>query len=513
VAVLLHYLQNLTADLIGQHGGPEENAGFEIVPIPTPTGDFHILAGHYYVHGILCEADPLAVPILLPDQETDTVTLESDRVAFRKDQYIEMVGDNTRKIYRLGNVDGRSLQLATPGKIAPKDFSRPRIRPVISFRLQPDFPVPEDDKIPMDGGAKCLVYLDVWERHLTQIEDESIREVALAGPDTATRAKVVWQVKVTGQTPPDLSFPTGSHKISPKDWPQWVEMFQPTQCGLLKARVRSQEASTDPCVISPKSQYRGAENQLYRVEIHKGGGPWDGNGNSKAAAATFKWSRENGSVVFPISELNGSKVTVESLGHDDPLSLKIGDWVEVVDDDYTLRGSAQSLLQVIEMDRTDRVVTLSDEPDGTVGRAPAKHPILRRWDHRAGDAAQGGVTLQEGAALVTEEADSNMWLDLEDGIQIQFQPSGDPKTPNRYRTSDYWLIPARVATGDVEWPKLRDAEGRLVLDGENQSQPSALPPHGVEHHYAPLAVLTLDSNGNVTSATPDLRHTFKPKAS
>jgi len=41
---------------------------------------------------------------------------------------------------------------------------------------------------------------------------------------------------------------------------------------------------------------------------------------------------------------------------------------------------------------------------------------------------------------------------------------------NTYRTGDYWLIPARTATGNVEWP-----------DGK------ALPPKGVDHHYAPLA--------------------------
>ncbi|MBA3493950.1 MAG: hypothetical protein H0T87_07525, partial [Gammaproteobacteria bacterium] len=58
---------------------------------------------------------------------------------------------------------------------------------------QPDYPLKEGEKL--DNG-NYLVYLDVWERHLTYIEDDLIREVALGGPDTATRAKIVWQVKV-----------------------------------------------------------------------------------------------------------------------------------------------------------------------------------------------------------------------------------------------------------------------------------------------------------------------------
>jgi len=41
-------------------------------------------------------------------------------------------------------------------------------------------------------------------------------------------------------------------------------------------------------------------------------------------------------------------------------------------------------------------------------------------------------------------------LTLADGVQIQFQKS-DPDGPaETYRTGDYWLIPARTATGDVE---------------------------------------------------------------
>ena len=59
--------------------------------------------------------------------------------------------------------------------------------------------------------------------------------------------------------------------------------------------------------------------------------------------------------------------------------------------------------------------------------------------------------------------------------------------PGEYRTGDYWLIPARVATGDIEWPR-------------TGSKPDFLPPRGVEHHYAPLGQLTWDGKAwNVTS--------------
>src|SRR5215211_207030 len=66
-AILLHYLQTLAKDLIGEHGGPGKvdgtpGDGFKITPLLDAnnrpvTNDFAIVKGHYYVDGILCEND------------------------------------------------------------------------------------------------------------------------------------------------------------------------------------------------------------------------------------------------------------------------------------------------------------------------------------------------------------------------------------------------------------------------------------------------------------------------
>nr|HMN60615.1 DUF6519 domain-containing protein [Anaerolinea sp.] len=53
---------------------------------------------------------------------------------------------------------------------------------------QPAAPIPAN-------GQRDFFYLDVWERHVTAVEDGSIREVALGGPDTATRVQTVWQAR------------------------------------------------------------------------------------------------------------------------------------------------------------------------------------------------------------------------------------------------------------------------------------------------------------------------------
>ena len=57
VGILLHYIRSLAAHLIGPHGGPAEDLGFEIQP--NDTNYFTIGPGYYYVDGILCENDIL----------------------------------------------------------------------------------------------------------------------------------------------------------------------------------------------------------------------------------------------------------------------------------------------------------------------------------------------------------------------------------------------------------------------------------------------------------------------
>ena len=60
--------------------------------------------------------------------------------------------------------------------------------PGCAYRAQPHYPLTDEEKAVDFSKGSWLVYLDVWERHITYLEDEHIREVALGGPDTATRA-------------------------------------------------------------------------------------------------------------------------------------------------------------------------------------------------------------------------------------------------------------------------------------------------------------------------------------
>jgi Family of unknown function (DUF6519) len=91
-----------------------------------------------------------------------------------------------------------------------------------------------------------------------------------------------------------------------------------------------------------------------------------------------------------------------------------------------------------------------------IGANLAKHPLMLCWDQtrvsvdaEGGDAAwldsdQAQVTLLRDGVL---PAYSNVWIGVEDGVQVSFTGNG------YYQTGDFWLIPARSLMENVEWPQ------------------------------------------------------------
>ncbi len=141
------------------------------------------------------------------------------------------------------------------------------------YRRQPDFPEPPRSG-ELENDHQYVVYLDAWERHITYVEDARIREIALGGPDTTTRSRVVSQVKVLPIGEDELEDEGPDADDTPEAWLRRRLLATTGVYALstarLCARVRPERPSTDPCLVSPTARYRGLENQLYRVEIHEG---------------------------------------------------------------------------------------------------------------------------------------------------------------------------------------------------------------------------------------------------
>jgi hypothetical protein len=311
----------------------------------------------------------------------------------------------------------------------------------LSLVAQPDLP---GYALPTQNGV-YVAYLDAWERHVTALEDPLLREVALGGPDTATRARILAQVRLlrvgnSGATLNCLS------TIS-----AWNSLVAASAVRL-QARAEPGGAADSPCVVDPEAGYRRLENQLYRVEIH----------SVQGAQVTFKWSRDNGAIVSRWLGRTGNDLTVSDPGRDDLMAFQAGGWVELTDDARELRGESGTLVRLASVQ--GGVLTIDPgTASGTTNFADfGPNAKVRRWD-------------SPGAVAVATPAANGGYLKLEDGVEIRF-------TAGSARVGDYWTIPARTATGQVEWPQ----------DGAN---PAALPPAGIRHRYCRLALLERTGSG------------------
>jgi hypothetical protein len=347
---------------------------------------------------------------------------------------------------------------------------------------QPDMPGVTLNALGVTQSGIYLVYLDVWERLVTALDDPAIRETALGGPDTSVRTKLVWQVKLASLGPaPQAGSPVPTCATAGQPWPS-------ASTGALAAGT-GQPGSDLPCILPPQNGYQRLENQLYRVQIHTPGAD---------NTATFKWSRENGSVVSLISApptvggtpppatVTGPTFWVTSLSNDPTLGLQADDWVELTDDSSELTAGSGTLYQVAATPTDGHTVTISGGSTTTVNLS--LHPKLRRWDQSGAGLGQG-ITVTTGAPIP-----------LEGGVQVQF-------SPGTYRAGDYWLIPARTATsvqqGYVEWPV------------DASSNPVPQPPSGIRHHYAQLGLVEFTAPGTfgglgTATAPTDCRLPFPP---
>jgi hypothetical protein len=489
-AILLHLVRRLASDIFPDGVG---GRGFEIAALDTKNplfDDFVVGAGDLWVDGILCELEATPVDVLIPDQAKPQITVAAwtvDAMPFAVGQYLSVGGDDPTNsaVAVTGKITAAVYATATltldADLAALKNATNLRATRLVTYKSQPGG-LPDAQRLA--AGKQYQIYLDVWERLITSLEDDSIREVALNGPDTAARTQVVWQVRAFEF--PAQAAPGGKGKTPPAPPPSLPECMavqalddalRRVGAGLLQARTQPAQESTDPCTISPDSRYRGPENQLYRVEVHAGRAA----GADPARIATFKFSRENGSAVFPILKLddaNGTTtVRLGNLGRDDRFGLQPGDFVEIQDDRSVLANTVMPLLKVSSVDRSAMLVTLDGSAGVTAGADSSLHPLLRRWDQKAGNPSAGGLELVAGAARIA----GDVWLDLEDGVQVRFPRAGQAS----YRSGDYWLIPARVATGNVIWATETETDAQGTVTVHQVAQP----PNGVSHHYAPLAVL------------------------
>ena len=190
-----------------------------------------------------------------------------------------------------------------------------------------------------------------------------------------------------------------------------------------------------------------------------------------------KWSRENAHVATHVLEIlaTGKTLRVESLGRDDILRFKTGDWVEITSDSREFAGLPGEMRKVTVDDANqtlsfDAALPQADFPYQAAD--PAAHLRVIRWDQSGSVRKADGTELinldltSDGLILLTA---ANPSFVLEHGIQVTLSIDGNGAA----HSGDYWCFAARTADADIE--RLDQAA-----------------PLGIHHHFCKLAIIEAD---------------------
>lgn len=314
---------------------------------------------------------------------------------------------------------------------------------------QADFPA-----FPAPPGGEHTLYVDVWERAVTALEDSELLDPGLHGADTCTRTRTMAQVKWC---------PTA---IDPEDPVQ----NPPVGEARLTLRLRAASSAPDPC--DPCAQeialHDKVGNYLFRVEIHEV--EYDATG--APSRLTLKWSSENGAEQAPIG--------AEPVGF---ISSRFAyEFFSGAAEDF---ASEKHLGRHHATGFTPTTGALTPTYPGTV---PGGFSLVRRWDgfcrlvkdgtdwtltpggvDRGRDLATGSAAdahghVEEGPAVTVNLDRLTLEIELA-GLQVL--------------AGDFWQVPVRQAV---------HVQGDVLMEEQ--------PPAGIVHHYMTLGTVT----GGVLSA-------------
>jgi hypothetical protein len=442
--------QTEAKDAIGLCGVPRLSGGFDIGPDISGAVDLTISAGRIYVHGLLCE-------------------LEADLSYLTQSDYPNPPAIDPSE----GRIDLAYIDVWQRGITAVED---PLIReealegPDTAVRTKTVWQVKiikGVENIDCEADIKSLLPAQEGGRLSTRLTEAPEEQPCIIAPASGYRGleNHLYRVEIhdggepyswprqqvmaadidsiEGRTPGPYQI-----KVNTSDWTllsgrigQVLEIFSDQTNALGSDGPLVRVSALDDASHTLTVVVLGSQSDLSTMT--------DQAHLSLRGVATFKWSRDNGSILFPIEEFvsgEPAKVVVEHLGFDQFPGLNTGDWVQVQDDESELQGRPGTLAQVVDMNPGSRLVTLSADVSGHSGKG---HPKLRRWDKE-----------QEPLPLpIISDA-----IALEDGIEVQFSGNG-------FRSNDFWTFSARTITADIE--RLTDA-----------------PPQGIVHHYCALAYIT-----------------------
>jgi hypothetical protein len=333
-----------------------------------------------------------------------------------------------------------------------------------TYRNQPDYPEPGN----LPEAENLLVFIEAWERTISFIDNEQIREPALGGPDTGLRQKIVGQIKAVA-----------------------VDQIHSVDDGIVALREKFGPSSLTLTLQIDQSAHQipmsfgeidsgGAipGNLHYRIEIHRGVA---GNGGLEEGV---KWSDENGGMVVPVMKaIDSRNILTAELEEIAGESLKPGDWVELCNIITELHRQGSQMAQITAIESVSGGLSVTLDRD--------IYPLLARKKNGAGSGFEYGLgpRLRRWSGFFALIAAKHVY-DLGRGIKAVFNST---ERKLEFDPGDYWVYAIR----DRDYNKLH--------------APRMAQPNGIRKFRFPLAIIMRDKKGKAEQII-DLRRFFKPLA-
>jgi hypothetical protein len=335
--------------------------------------------------------------------------------------------------------------------------------------INPDMPQGLGD--PNSEPAFEAVYLHLFEQEVGAVEDPDLLDVALGGPDTTQRVRLMRRVE---RTPADAIDCATAWIAVLKLWRVRGYSFDAATMRLdplveLQVSFTDAAAAANPCDPVAQGGYLGAENQTIRVQI---AAP-DANGTARLV-----WGYDNASFLYRVNFQGAGPNTMllTQTPVDAYHALKPGQVVEVlrsaaiIPDGADLPGEALPrrvaeatglITTVASYSAADNSVTVNDSLAAFTNETS---PVfLRVW--------QGQQTFDLASAQPIVLSDPTGAT--APGIQVVFSYSGElaPQPP----VGSFWIFAVRPSTPQKVYPE-------RYLAGPQ-------PPEGPRQWLAPLATL------------------------
>src|SRR5262249_14229321 len=255
VAIAGEELLEETLDIVGPSGTPNDDEGYLVTPLSTPPFDFSISQGTMYVGGLRVStpAPGGGLPELQYSQQMEWL------------DHSDPSGD--------------------------ADWVDPSQNPPTSE----------------------FIYLFLREQEVSAVEDSDLKDVALGGPDTAQRTRLVQHIVRRPGTDCDNGLTSAKLNWASQGLNFELKTMRLLSWGRLQVGFTGQAPPPDPCEPQAQGGYLGADNQLIRVQISGVGQNISSTNLPQLGSANrLLWGYDDASFLYRVDVINSTTLHLET---------------------------------------------------------------------------------------------------------------------------------------------------------------------------------------------------------